>query len=59
MLMPAAGFGRTKACDQCRARKAKCDEGRPMCSHCKENNLFCVYKEVPPHKYVFLSFLSL
>ncbi|KAE8145200.1 hypothetical protein BDV25DRAFT_133996 [Aspergillus avenaceus] len=39
-----------QACDQCRARKAKCDEGRPACSHCKENNLNCVYKEVPPHK---------
>ncbi|KAJ5663586.1 hypothetical protein N7507_004317 [Penicillium longicatenatum] len=40
----------TQACDQCRARKAKCDEGRPACSHCKENSLSCVYKEVPPHK---------
>ncbi|PYH63207.1 putative C6 finger domain protein [Aspergillus vadensis CBS 113365] len=39
-----------QACDQCRTRKAKCDEGRPACSHCKENNLICVYKEVPPHK---------
>ncbi|KAJ5316086.1 hypothetical protein N7476_006393 [Penicillium atrosanguineum] len=36
----------TQACDQCRARKAKCDEGRPAC----KNNLICVYKEVPPHK---------
>ncbi|KAJ9481583.1 hypothetical protein VN97_g11888 [Penicillium thymicola] len=40
----------TQACDQCRARKAKCDEGRPNCSHCKENNIDCVYKDVPPHK---------
>ncbi|KAF7139663.1 hypothetical protein CNMCM5793_007262 [Aspergillus hiratsukae] len=40
----------SKACDQCRTRKAKCDEGRPACSHCKENNLICVYKEVPPNK---------
>ncbi|KAL2811215.1 hypothetical protein BJX63DRAFT_399915 [Aspergillus granulosus] len=39
-----------QACDQCRSRKAKCDEGRPSCSHCKENNLTCIYKEVPPHK---------
>ncbi|KAJ5485372.1 hypothetical protein N7539_005360 [Penicillium diatomitis] len=39
-----------QACDQCRSRKAKCDEGRPACSHCKENSLVCVYKEVPPHK---------
>ena len=47
-----------QACDQCRARKAKCDEGRPSCSHCKENNLPCVYKEVPPHKYVSCPFPS-
>ncbi|KAI9372195.1 hypothetical protein BJX61DRAFT_534176 [Aspergillus egyptiacus] len=39
-----------QACDQCRTRKAKCDEGRPSCSHCKDNQLTCVYKEVPPHK---------
>ncbi|KAH1445851.1 hypothetical protein KXV31_006326, partial [Aspergillus fumigatus] len=39
-----------QACDRCRARKAKCDEGRPSCGHCKENNLICVYKEVLPHK---------
>ncbi|KAJ5471515.1 hypothetical protein N7530_008872 [Penicillium desertorum] len=38
----------TQACDQCRSRKAKCDEGRPCCSHCKENKLDCVYKEAPP-----------
>ncbi|CAG8034452.1 unnamed protein product [Penicillium nalgiovense] len=37
----------TQACNQCRARKAKCDEGRPYCSHCRENNLGCVYKEAP------------
>ncbi|PGH33275.1 hypothetical protein GX50_03886 [[Emmonsia] crescens] len=39
-----------QACDQCRSRKAKCDEGRPACSHCKENNVPCVYKDVPPQK---------
>ncbi|KAJ5234572.1 uncharacterized protein N7469_003740 [Penicillium citrinum] len=39
-----------QACDQCRARKAKCDEGRPECSHCRENGLKCVYKEIPTHK---------
>lgn len=37
-----------QACDSCRARKAKCDEGRP-CSHCKENGLVCTYKDIP-HK---------
>ncbi|WEW57904.1 hypothetical protein PRK78_003371 [Emydomyces testavorans] len=40
-----------QACDQCRARKAKCDEGRPSCGHCKESNVQCVYKDVPPHKH--------
>ncbi|KAE8421465.1 hypothetical protein BDV36DRAFT_304945 [Aspergillus pseudocaelatus] len=39
-----------QACGECRTRKAKCDEGWPSCSHCKENKLNCVYKEVPPHK---------
>ena len=36
----------SQACDTCRNRKAKCDEGRP-CSHCKENNLECQYRELP------------
>ncbi|KAK2782719.1 hypothetical protein FQN52_000749 [Onygenales sp. PD_12] len=40
-----------QACDQCRSRKAKCDEGRPSCSHCKDNNVQCVYKDVPPAKH--------
>ncbi|KAK2750723.1 hypothetical protein FQN57_002796 [Myotisia sp. PD_48] len=40
-----------QACDQCRARKARCDEGRPSCGHCKDNNVTCVYKDVPPHKH--------
>ncbi|ODM21094.1 hypothetical protein SI65_04147 [Aspergillus cristatus] len=40
-----------QACNQCRVRKTKCDEGRPSCSHCEENNLPCVYKDtVPPYK---------
>jgi Fungal Zn(2)-Cys(6) binuclear cluster domain len=38
-----------QACDSCRTRKAKCDELRP-CSHCKDNNLNCTYRDVPPHK---------
>lgn len=36
----------SQACDTCRARKAKCDEGRP-CSHCRDNNLECQYRELP------------
>jgi Fungal Zn(2)-Cys(6) binuclear cluster domain len=38
-----------QACDSCRTRKAKCDEARP-CSHCKDNQLTCTYREIPPHK---------
>ncbi|RPA99602.1 hypothetical protein L873DRAFT_1827964 [Choiromyces venosus 120613-1] len=39
-----------QACDACRARKAKCDEGRPSCGFCKESQIACVYREVPPPK---------
>ena len=39
-----------QACDSCRQRKAKCDEGRPMCTHCKDNGLECKYREIPPQK---------
>ncbi|KAH0566193.1 hypothetical protein GP486_000407 [Trichoglossum hirsutum] len=39
-----------QACDGCRQRKAKCDEGRPSCGFCKEAGLACVYREVPPPK---------
>ncbi|KAJ6117994.1 C6 finger domain protein [Penicillium sp. IBT 18751x] len=33
-----------EACEMCRRRKRKCDEGRPACSHCIENSLICVYQ---------------
>ncbi|KAL2428874.1 hypothetical protein ABEF95_008857 [Exophiala dermatitidis] len=39
-----------QACDSCRQRKAKCDEGRPECQHCKDNGLKCSYRDVPPQK---------
>ena len=39
-----------QACDSCRQRKAKCDEGRPDCQHCKDNGLKCSYREIPPQK---------
>ena len=39
-----------QACDSCRQRKAKCDEGRPECQHCKDNHLKCSYREIPPQK---------
>ncbi|KAL2204132.1 hypothetical protein CC79DRAFT_1312399 [Sarocladium strictum] len=31
-------------CLTCRARKVKCDEARPMCSHCNRLMLQCIYK---------------
>jgi len=37
-----------QACDNCRTLKAKCDEGRPMCSSCKEKGSVCVYRDPPP-----------
>ncbi|KAM3413937.1 hypothetical protein BST61_g10608 [Cercospora zeina] len=39
----------TQACEQCRQRKQKCDEGTP-CSFCKENTLTCQYRDTPPAK---------
>ncbi|EMC95763.1 hypothetical protein BAUCODRAFT_123059 [Baudoinia panamericana UAMH 10762] len=39
----------TQACEQCRQRKQKCDEGIP-CSFCKENTLTCQYRDTPPAK---------
>ncbi|KAK5214680.1 hypothetical protein LTR72_012172, partial [Exophiala xenobiotica] len=39
-----------QACDLCRQRKAKCDEGRPECQHCKDNGLKCTYRELPAQK---------
>ncbi|KAK3643851.1 hypothetical protein LTR56_009946 [Elasticomyces elasticus] len=39
----------TQACEQCRQRKQKCDEGNP-CSFCKEQDLGCVYRDTPPVK---------
>ena len=40
----------TQACDVCRQRKAKCDEGRPECSFCTENGMKCNYQNVAPAK---------
>jgi len=39
----------TQACEQCRQRKQKCDEGNP-CSFCKESNYTCQYRDTPPAK---------
>ena len=46
-----------QACEQCRQRKQKCDEGQP-CSFCKENNLTCQYRDTPPAKSVIVDILS-
>ncbi|KAG4430252.1 hypothetical protein IFR05_014263 [Cadophora sp. M221] len=37
-----------QACDSCRTLKAKCDEGRPACSTCKEKGTECRYRDPPP-----------
>ncbi|QIW98839.1 hypothetical protein AMS68_004357 [Peltaster fructicola] len=38
-----------QACEQCRQRKQKCDEGTP-CSFCREQNIACTYRDTPPAK---------
>ncbi|KAH8685747.1 hypothetical protein BGZ60DRAFT_365116 [Tricladium varicosporioides] len=37
-----------QACDSCRTLKAKCDEGRPGCSSCREKGIECRYRDPPP-----------
>lgn len=39
----------TQACELCRQRKQRCDEGNP-CSFCKESSLTCQYRDTPPAK---------
>jgi len=38
-----------RACEECRQRKRKCDEGK-RCSYCEESNLTCQYRDTPPGK---------
>ncbi|KAK7185022.1 hypothetical protein DPSP01_002851 [Paraphaeosphaeria sporulosa] len=33
--------GRSKGCSNCRQRRVKCDENRPICNRCKKRNLTC------------------
>jgi hypothetical protein len=40
-----------QACDGCRTLKAKCDEGKPMCSSCREKGTECRYQDPPPTQY--------
>ncbi|KAL9123958.1 MAG: hypothetical protein Q9217_006666 [Psora testacea] len=49
-MRPKKGNRATQACDVCRTRKAKCDEGRPRCGFCVEQDLTCNYQSVAPAK---------
>ncbi|KAF2449922.1 hypothetical protein P171DRAFT_202830 [Karstenula rhodostoma CBS 690.94] len=33
--------GRSRGCSNCRQRRVKCDENRPICNRCKKRNLTC------------------
>ena len=42
------GFDKTRvshACEPCRTRKSKCSGERPVCTHCKEYKLRCIYAD--------------
>lgn len=39
-----------QACDNCRSKKAKCDEARPQCGNCVNNGFDCHYRSLPPPK---------
>ncbi|KAJ5084565.1 hypothetical protein NUU61_009144, partial [Penicillium alfredii] len=38
-------------CTRCKARKVKCDEKRPRCSHCARHNVDCEYATLPTRVY--------
>ena len=43
---PAAGKNRVAhACEPCRQRKTKCSGERPVCQHCEDFTLTCVYAD--------------
>ncbi|KAI8393395.1 fungal-specific transcription factor domain-containing protein [Radiomyces spectabilis] len=47
----------SKACEQCRRKKVKCDGGLPLCNNCVTLGLQCTYKEStkkrgPPKGYI-------
>ncbi len=35
----------THACEPCRHRKTKCSGDRPVCRHCQDHRLVCVYED--------------
>ncbi|KAI1451721.1 vegetative cell wall protein gp1 [Annulohypoxylon moriforme] len=50
-----AGMYRRKravaACQQCRIRKTKCDNARPVCGFCQKNQGQCIYPDGGPNDY--------
>ncbi len=41
-----------QACEKCRAKKSRCDEGRPVCSNCKQSQVLCRYRDDRPIRQV-------
>ncbi|KAF2100765.1 hypothetical protein NA57DRAFT_35977 [Rhizodiscina lignyota] len=39
-----------QACETCRSRKSRCDEGRPKCGSCQRLGMECKYREPQPTK---------
>ncbi|KAG2175040.1 hypothetical protein INT43_006102, partial [Umbelopsis isabellina] len=39
----------TRACDECRKRKVKCDGAQP-CQRCSKNDIQCVFAKLPPKR---------
>ncbi|KXS94299.1 hypothetical protein AC578_6785 [Pseudocercospora eumusae] len=37
-------------CQRCKARKVKCDEGRPKCAACARHNVLCEYVQPTPRR---------
>ncbi|PVH90225.1 hypothetical protein DM02DRAFT_683428, partial [Periconia macrospinosa] len=35
----------SKGCELCRAKKVKCDEGKPICIHCSKSGHECKYRD--------------
>lgn len=46
------GHRASQACEKCRERKSKCDENRPTCQGCRDQNIECVYRDNIPSKVV-------